>query len=149
MTGKADFTEEEWELVREGPPTAGLVALSASRGGSFRESWAIAKLYAEARKEHGASQLLDDLVADKPKTKRFHTPEEAEQEGLRRLSEAVALLEQKATPGEVAGYKHFTLDVAGRTAKAHKEKGEPASVSPSEREAIEKIAASLNPSSEV
>ena len=57
MTGKADFTEEEWELVCEGPPTAGVVAVSASRGGSFRESWAIAKVYAEARKEHGTNQV--------------------------------------------------------------------------------------------
>jgi hypothetical protein len=146
MTGKADFTEEEWELVCEGPPTAGVVAVSASRGGSFRESWAIAKVYAEARKEHGANQLLDDLVADKPKTKRFGSAEEAESLGLTRLAEAVALLEQKAGPGEVSSYKHFTLDVAARAAEAHKEKGAMASVSAAEREAIEKIAASLNPS---
>ena len=146
MTGKADFTQEEWELVREGPPTAGIVALGAARGGSFRESWAIAKVYAEARKEHGASQLLDDLVADNPKTRRFGSAEEAESLGLQRLGEAVALLEQKAGPGEVSGYKHFTLDVAARAAEAHKEKGEIASVSAAEREAIEKIAASLNPS---
>jgi hypothetical protein len=145
MTGKADFTEEEWELVREGPPTAGIVAASASRGGSFRESWAIAKAYTEARKARGASELLDDLVADKPKTKRYASPEEAESEGLQRLREAVVLLEQKASPGEVAGYRDFTLDVAERAAEAHKEKGEMASVSVAEREAIEKIAASLNP----
>jgi hypothetical protein len=144
MTGKADFTEAEWDLVREGPSTAGLVALSASTGGSFRESWAIAKVYAEARKERGASQLLDDLVADKPKMKRFGSAEEVEQVGLKRLREAVALLEQKATPGEVSGYKHFTLDVAGRVAEAHKEKQETARVSAAERGAIEKIAASLN-----
>ena len=29
MTGKADFTAEEWELLREGPPTAGIVTLMA------------------------------------------------------------------------------------------------------------------------
>ena len=38
MTGKADFTEEEWNLVREGPPTAGMIVLVSSKGGSFRES---------------------------------------------------------------------------------------------------------------
>jgi hypothetical protein len=146
MTGKADFTEEEWELLREGPTAAGIVAASASSGGSFRESWAIAKVYAEARKERGASELLDDLVAEKPKTERYGSAEEAESQGLERLREAVAVLEQKASPGEVAGYRHFTLDVAERAAEAHKEKGELASVSATEREAIEKIAASLNPS---
>ena len=144
MTRKADFTEEEWELLREGPPTAGIIAAAASSGGSFRESWAIAKAYAEARKEHGASELLDDLVASGPKTKRYHSAEDANNEGLKRLADAVALLEQKAAPGEVSGYKKFTLDVAERAAEAHKEKQEVASVSVAEREAIERIAASLN-----
>jgi hypothetical protein len=144
VTGKAQFTEEEWELLRQGPATAGLIALNASSGGSFRESWAIAKVYGEARKEHSSSQLLDDLVAEKPELKRFGSAEEAEQVGLERLSEAVALLEEKATPGEIAGYKHFTLDVAGRVAEAHKEKNQVDAVSEAERGAIDKIAASLN-----
>ena len=38
MTGKADFTPEEWHLVLEGPPSAGLIVITAQRGGSFRES---------------------------------------------------------------------------------------------------------------
>ena len=62
MTGKADFSEQEWELVREGPTAAGMYALMASKGGSFRESWALAKTYAEARQEHGESELLDAIV---------------------------------------------------------------------------------------
>jgi hypothetical protein len=144
MTGKSDFTAEEWELVRAGPPAAGMVTLAASSGGSFRESWALAKTYAEARHDHGESELLDALVADKPEVKRAHSKEELEQTGLARLTEAVTLLEQKASPGEVEGYKRFTLNVAERVAEAHKEEGE--SVSAAEREAIEKISASLNPS---
>jgi hypothetical protein len=143
MTGKADFTEEEWELVREGPAAAGMVALTASAGGSFRESWALAKSYAEARKQRGESELLDALVAERPPSKRYGSPEELEEQGLGRLSEAVALLQQKATPGEVEGYKHFALDVAANVAEAHKE--EIGSVSSEERAAIEKIASSLNP----
>jgi len=143
MTGKADFSAEEWELVREGPPAAGMVALTAEKGGTFRESWAMAKEYTEARKEHGESELLDALVAEKPDTKRYHSKEELQDVGLRRLSEAVALLEEKATPGEVAGYKKFVLGVAERVAEAHKEHG--TQVSDAERQAIEKIAASLNP----
>ena len=144
MTDKADFTAEEWELVREGPPTAGLVALTAEGGGTFRESWAMAKAYTEARKAHGESELLDALVAEKPDLKRYKTPEELETQGLGRLTEAVTLLEQKATPGEVLAYKKFALDVAERVAEAHKEGGRP--VSEGERAAIEKIAASLYPS---
>jgi len=144
MTDKTDFTEEEWELVREGPPTAGIVVLTASSGGSFRESWAMAKAFTEARKERGASELLDEIVGESPKVKRYHSPQEAENEGLGLLRDAVALLEQKATPDEVDAYKRFTLDVADRVANAHREKGEIGDVSGAEREAIEKIGATLN-----
>ena len=144
MTDKDAFTEEEWELVREGPPTAGMVALTAEKGGSFRETWALAKFYAEARKEHGESELLDALVAEKPDVKRYSSSDELESKGLSRLTEAVALLEQKATTGEVAGYRKFVMDVAEQVAEAHKEGGQ--EVSEGERAAIEKIAASLYPS---
>jgi hypothetical protein len=144
MTDKTAFTKEEWELVREGPPTAGVVALSAAKGGTFRETWALAKFYAEARKEHGESELLDALVAEKPDVKRYSSSEELESQGLGRLTEAVTLLEEKATVGEVAGYRKFVMDVAEQVAEAHKEGGQP--VSEGERAAIEKIAASLYPS---
>ena len=142
MTTKADFTPEEWDLVREGPPTAGMVALTADKGGSFRETWAMAKSYAEARKEHGESELLDALVAEKPDMKRYGSPEELDEVGLERLREAVALLEEKATPDEVADYKRFVLGVASRVAEAHKEEG--SQVSEAERTAIEKVAATLD-----
>jgi hypothetical protein len=145
MTGKADFSEKEWELLCEGPATAGMVALTASAGGSFRETWALAKSYAEAREQHGENELLDALVAESPSVKRYDSSEELEEQGLDRLSEAVRVVELKATRGEVHGYKHFTLDVAANVAEAHRE--EIASVTPEERAAIEKIAASLNPPS--
>jgi type I site-specific restriction endonuclease len=141
VTGKADFTPEEWNLVREGPPGAGLIVLMAASGGSFRESWALAKTFAEARKQHGESELVDALVAEKPDLKRYHSAEEAEQQGLQRLGEAVSLLEQKASPEEVESYKRFTLTVAERVAEAHQEGGE--ATSAAEREAIQKITTTL------
>jgi hypothetical protein len=141
MTGKADFTEQEWELVREGPPAAGMMALTAEHGGTFRETWALAKAYAEARKAHGENELLDALVAEKPDIKRYHSPEEIETTGLGRLTEAVTLLEAKATADEVEAYRKFALSVAERVAEAHKEGDEP--VSEAERAAIEKVSASL------
>ena len=113
----------------------------AASGGSFRESWALAKTFAEARKEQGASELVDALVAEKPDVKRYHSREEAEEQGLQRLGEAVSLLEQKASPDEVESYKRFTLTVAERVAEAHEEGGE--ATSAAEREAIQKITATL------
>jgi hypothetical protein len=140
MTGKADFTEEEWNTLREGPTSAGMIVLVSSKGGSFRETWALAKTFAEARKQHGESELLDALVADKPDTPRFRSPEEAQQQGLERVRQAVALLQEKA-PEDVDGYKQFVLEVAGRVAEAHKE-GDQA-VSPEEQEAIANIESAL------
>ena len=141
MTGKGDFTAEEWELVREGPPTAGIMVAFASGGGTFRESWALAKTFTEARQKHGESELLDAIVGERPHIDRYHSREEAESEGLRQLGEAVGLLQQKATPDELESYKQFTLDVAQRVAGAHKEQD--AEVSPEESQAIEKIRSTL------
>ena len=142
MTGKADFTEEEWNLVREGPPTAGMIVLVSSKGGSFRETWALAKTFAEARKQHGESELLDALVADKPDTPRYNSPEEANEQGLERLRQAVALLRQKATPEDVEGYGNFVREVARRVAEAHKEESGQA-VSTEEQDAIARIESAL------
>jgi ribosomal protein S12 methylthiotransferase accessory factor YcaO len=144
MTSKSEFTEQEWEVLREGPPTAGMIAATASSGGTFRESWALAKALTEARQHHGESELLDAIAAEKPHAKRFDSPQELETQGLAQLHEAVALLQQKATPDEVDAYKKFTLAVAGRVAEAHKEGGQ--AVSPEEQQAIDKITASLDAS---
>jgi hypothetical protein len=103
VTGKTDFTEEEWKLLLEGPPSAGLIVLSAQRGGSFRESIAMAKAYVEARSQHGQSELLDEIVAARPQPDhtRYHSVEELKQHGLQHLRDAVELLERKGTAEEV------------------------------------------------
>ena len=143
MTGKADFTQQEWELVLEGPPSAGMIVVTAQRGGTIRETLAIAKTYVEARQQHGESELLDEIVAAKPELDhtRYHTVEELKQHGLQHLRDAVELLERKATPGEVDGYRRFVLTLADKVANAHREGG--ASVGEAERAAIADIATSL------
>jgi len=146
MTQKRDFAEEEWELILEGPPSAGLIVLSAQRGGTFRESIAMAKAYVEARQDHGQSELLDEIVAAKPQPDhtRYRSVEELKQHGLQHLRDAVELLERKATAEEVEGYRRFILTLADKVANAHRESG--ASVSDAERAAIEEIATALGAS---
>src|SRR5437588_3771435 len=141
MTAKADFTPEEWEVVLEGPPGAGMIVLTAQRGGTFRETVAMAKAYAEARKQHGESQLLDEIVSAKPEIDhtRHHSVEELKDGALRHVRDAVALLERKATPEELEDYRRFVLTVAERVATAHREDG--VSISPAEQAAIQEIAA--------
>jgi hypothetical protein len=146
MTGKADFTEEEWKVVSEGPTSAGMIVTTAERGGTFRESFSMAKAYTEARQEHGASQLLDEIVSAKPEVdrSRHHSAEELKADFLQHIRDAVALLEQKATPEEVEDYRRFVVTLANRVAAAHKEHGE--QVSEAEAQAIEEIKAALGAS---
>ena len=143
MTGKSTFTDEEWQAILDGPPIAGLIVVTAERGGSFRESFALAKAYAEARQQHGESEVLDEIVGAKPHVDRhrYGTPEQLHQDGVARLREAVSALESKGTPEDVQAYQRFVLDLARRVAAAHKEHGE--AVSTSEQEAIDTIAAAL------
>jgi hypothetical protein len=119
-----------------------MIVLTAQQGGSFRESIAMAKAYVEARRQHGESELLDEIVAAKPeRDTRYHSVEELKQHGLQHLRDAVELLERKTTPEEVEDYRRFVLTLANKVAKAHWEGGE--MVSDAERAAIEEISASL------
>ena len=144
MTTSSDFTPEEWEIVREGPTSAGMIVSTAQRGGSFREVFAMAKAYTEARQQHGDSELLDELVSHKPEMDRTksHSTEELKEHGLARIREAVALVEQKATAQELEDYRRFVVSLAERVAGAKGEGGEE-KVSDSERAAIEEISAAL------
>jgi hypothetical protein len=143
MTAKSDFTEDEWKLVSEGPATAGMIVSTAESGGSFRESFAMAKAYAESRQAHGASELLDAIVASKPQFDRhkFHSPDELRTQGPAAIHDAVALLEQKASAEEVEAYRGFVVGLAERVASAHKEHGE--AVSAAESDAVDAIRASV------
>jgi hypothetical protein len=147
MTTKAAFSPEEWKVVLEGPPTAGMIVITAAHGGMFRESIAMSKAYAEARAQHGESELLDEIVAAKPEMDhtRYHSAEELRDTGLGHLRDAVALVETKAAAGELDGYRRFVLALAGKVAAAHREKGQ--SVSPAEATAIQQIAAALGTTS--
>ena len=110
-----------------------------------RETIAMSKAFAEARAQHGESELLDEIVAAKPHVDhtRYHSAEELKEHGLGHLRDADALLGSKATPEERDDYRRFVLALAGRVAAAHKEHGQ--DVSPAEAAAIQEITAALSP----
>ena len=99
MTNQDAFTADEWTLVREAPTSAGLLVVTASRGGTFRETFAMSKAYAEARTEHGKSELLDAVVGSKPKMdhQHAHSADELTATVVQHIRDAIALLEAKAT----------------------------------------------------
>jgi hypothetical protein len=143
MTTKAAFSPEEWKVVLEGPPSAGLIVITAARGGTFRETYAMSKAYVEARAEHGESELLDEITAAKPEADhtRYHSAEELRKAGLEHISDAVALVQNKATAEELEEYRRFVLTLANKVAGAHREHGQ--SVSPAETDAIQAITTAL------
>jgi hypothetical protein len=148
VTAKADFSEEEWKQVLEGPTSAGLIVIASDRGGSIRETFSMAKAYAEARQQHGESELLDEIVAAKPEMDRTRapSPEQLKEHSLQNIRDAVATLSGKATDEEVAEYRKFVLGLAERVAEARKEgflglSGE--RVSDAERAAISEIETAL------
>jgi hypothetical protein len=143
MTTKAAFSPEEWLSVLQGPPSAGMIVLTAASGGTFRETMAMSKAYVDARAMHGQSELLDEIVAAKPKMEhsRYHSMDELRDAGLQHLRSAVALLGSKATPEELEDYRHFVLALADKVAAAHREEGQ--EVSPAEVAAIDQITGAL------
>ena len=150
MTSKADFNAEEWTTVVEGPVLAGMRVVAAHRGGTIRESLAVAKVYAAAREAQGDSELLDALVSSPPAVDSQQiraSGGDIKSASEERLREALRILGEKATPEEVEQFKRFVMEVGEAAAKAHKEGGfigiggKP--VSPEEQAALDEIQAVL------
>jgi hypothetical protein len=146
MTTKSAFSPEEWKTVLEGPPSAGMIVITAAHGGMFRETVAMSKAYVEARSQPGETELVDEIITAKPAMdhSRYHSHEELMEKGLGHLRDAVALLETKATPDELEGYRRFVLMLARKVAAAHREGGQ--DESPAETDAIREITAALGTS---
>ena len=144
MTGKADFTAEEWHLIVQGPPTAGMIVITAQRGGTFRETFSMAKSYAAAGKDTVGHELLDEIVSHRPELDhtRYRSPEELREHGLQHLRYAIALVGAKA-PGDLEAYRQFTLTLAKNVADAHRERGSDDNTSAAEQAALGEIAAAL------
>jgi hypothetical protein len=143
MTTKSAFSPADWTTVLEGPPTAGMIVVTAARGGMIRETVAMAQAYTDARGQHGESQLLDEIVAARPKMDhtRYHSPGELKEQGLAHLRAAAGLVQDTATSEELDDYRHFVVTLASKVAAAHREHGQ--SVSSAEAAAIQDITVAL------
>jgi hypothetical protein len=123
MTEKAAFNAEEWSKVAEAPALVALRVIAADRGGTIRESLSLGRAYAAARSD--GSGLLQEIVSTAPQVNPsgLKDPGALPQRAESALREALAVLEQKATPEEVEAYRDFLLKVAETVARAHKEGG--------------------------
>jgi hypothetical protein len=150
MVRKADFNAEEWSTVVDAPLYAGMRVIGAERGGTLRETVAMGRVYQDAREHHGDSELLDELVKSPPSI----DPDRVRAAGgsiaavtTQELREAIAILEAKASSGEVDAYKRFVMTVAQAVASAHKEGGVLGiggkQISDAENQALDEISAAL------
>jgi hypothetical protein len=138
MATKADFTEEEWETLRTGVSGAGVLIALSDRDftDTFGEAGALAK-YLTGQRDKGASELVRQLAADRPKGFGFTaSPQEVEQETMEALRGAKRSLAEKA-PDEADAYRQLVLGVIHAVAEA---KG---GVSAEETAAIAKVEEAL------
>jgi len=135
VTHRSDFSAEEWTLLREAPPLAGLRVAVADAGGDYREVAAIAEAYGDAHESWWGPpagrhvELIDEIVGEGPAYDRSRfgdapqhlRVDEIVDAAARSLRDAVAVLERTASADEVDDYQRFVLALARRVAEAHKE----------------------------
>lgn len=138
MAGRANFSDEEWNLIRLAPVlVASGVSISDPSGliGTVKEAFYGMSSMMESYKHGTQLELIGALLADKSrptmpdrgallgegsKEQQFENLKAAV---LAKVREVLALLETKASPEELAAYKQMIAKVAEETANASKEGG--------------------------
>src|SRR5262249_22858951 len=118
MTTKAAFSDEEWKVVLEGPPTAGMIVITAAHGGMFRETVAMSKAYVEARGQHGERDILQNRVAKNPRldTTGLPPPNNQKPGGPAPFRAGGAWRKRKAPAEEREDYGRFVLTLPRKVA---------------------------------
>jgi hypothetical protein len=131
MSTKANFSVDEWDLLRSAPLMASLLVVAASPSGPvglIQESAAAGKMILQAATT-AQTPLLKALAEDLsqrisiPKPPPGATPEQIQAAATEILKRTSDLLAQKATPEETTEFKQWLAKVAQATAEATKEGG--------------------------
>ena len=131
MTSKADFTEEEWARVKRAPFVAGLAISLADPGGPIE---AVKEPAATLRTVTGGAgsgrgELVDavarEVAAERKNQLSGFKPHGATAgtEILEELGAVNAIVSEKASPEDAAGYREWLLAAAQEAANAAKEGG--------------------------
>jgi hypothetical protein len=131
MSTKADFSADEWDLLRSSPLMASILVVAASPSGPvglIQESAAAGKMIVQTA-QSAQTALLKALAEDLtqsmviPKPPPGATPDKVQAAAAEILKRTSALLAQKATLEETAEIKQWLVKVAQATAEATKEGG--------------------------
>jgi hypothetical protein len=135
MTTKAAFTDEEWARLERAPMVAGMAISLADPGGpveAFKEVTAALKTVVEPGASGGRGELVEAVrssVAEKARQRQSPLGDfrprgaDASQQILDELRAVNALVTDKATSEEAAGFREWLLEAAKRSAEAAKEGG--------------------------
>jgi hypothetical protein len=136
MTTKADFTSDEWEVLRDAPHLVILaVAFAGASGffGSIAEAMAPSGILVEALK--GNNQLLREIcqkeeiqtsvkaIKNRAKTTGDLADIQAalRKEAIEKARTALDLLQQKGSSEDIAAYRDFLVALGNQVANAAKE----------------------------
>jgi hypothetical protein len=160
MTGKADFTEDEWTRLKRAPFVAGIAISLADPGGPIevvKETAATLKTVRDAE-SGGRGELIDALAPEVVADARQHKnplhdfkPKGslAGQEILDELADVNRIVSAKATPEEADAYRDWLRAAAQEAANAAKEGGfmgfHAVRVSEGEQRMLDKLAEVLAP----
>jgi hypothetical protein len=140
---RADYTADEWRAIRHAPTYAGQIISTAEHGSAFWAMLSLERAFQDAHAEAVDSQLLADIVADRPHVGRLRvrSTDQARAHAVKRLRTAVSIIRRKGDPAEARAYARFALDVAETVASAYPAARQP--TSPAEESVLTGIAEGL------
>jgi hypothetical protein len=161
MTGKADFTDEEWTRLKRAPFIAGMAISLSDPGGPIelvKETAATLKTVSGAAGQGGRGELVPAVAAEvAAEAKERKNPLSdfkakgalAGQEILEELTAVNGIVSAKASPDEAEAYRAWLKDAAQEAANAAKEGGflgfHAVRVSEGEQRMLDKLAEALAP----
>jgi hypothetical protein len=132
MTTQADYTEEEWRVLRRAPLVAGLAISLADPGGPIEVSKETLAALKAARTPPSDDELLVAVSKDLDEQIRGQEKplEDLQIRGRTARKQVVAelrvvngILDEKATPEEAASFRLWLVQAAQGTAEAAREGG--------------------------
>lgn len=129
MSGRADYTREEWALLARAPFLIGMLMTQVSPSGItgvLEESQAVSQAVLRTHGLPLIRELLGDIQASEgnlAQPEQRITQENALGHALNSLRQVNHLLTQKASEEEAAAFKNWLVEIAYDTASAAKEGG--------------------------
>ena len=128
MTARAEYTDEEWQLLYLSPWVVGFAVSFGDSGGAIRETFSIATATASVKERYPGNELLASVWTARPSTAPAPEPmAEADpdtigdallERAVDTCRKVVALLEERSDTKEAQGFRTFLADVALGVANA-------------------------------